>query len=510
MSIALTIWRAHLKSLRNESRHDTQMRLALGVVLVFNIIAGLWSANQLSARLHQWQAIGSPALDAGLWSLCWLTWSGMSFFAVLGSIRLAFSGDEAQLLFVLPIASASRFRTLYGLFFVENLWNWLLLEVGVTSYVLVSSLGWHALPWLVLLQLGIGIVVLCTLVVTLWVIYYLIPRERVKARIWVTMGTAITLLLSLALSFASKGSVNPNALLIWFRPEYVIPLFALLLAIALGPFANPLGRLYIAAFQTTQSWDRSRKPLTVPGLHVLTSIFTRHRTLTGALWVKSLLSQSRNVFFWLRLVMIVIGVALFPLAHTAIAHYGFSVVPLVSAYAAGLSLLHVIEVAPNAISGEGNRLALYLTAPLALSRILRAKLILFLLPVLSESILIGLLLSWQLALALDQVAFALAAIVSMVLGNVTLLVLGSAWDVDLNLAIEGTLQAILQEEMPISPRKMGLFNLSVLLFALMFLLLWKVPAPLALAGLVVLNALILVGMWKFSQAQLRRRIQAAR
>jgi hypothetical protein len=178
-----------------------------------------------------------------------------------------------------------------------------------------------------------------------------------------------------------------------------------------------------------------------------------------------------------------------------------------SAGLSGLSLLHIIEVAPNAISGEGNRLALYLTAPLALSHILRAKLILFLLPVLSESIVIGLLLSWQLALALNQVAFALAAIVLIVLGNVTLLVLGSAWDENLNLAIEGTLQAILQEEVPVSPRKMGLFNLSVLLFALMFLLLWKAPALLALVGLVVLNALIIIGMWRFSHAQLRGRIQ---
>jgi len=129
--------------------------------------------------------------------------------------------------------------------------------------------------------------------------------------------------------------------------------------------------------------------------------------------------------------------------------------------------------------------------------------------VLSESILIGILLSWQLALALNQVALALAATALIVLGNVTLLVLGSAWDEDLNLAIEGTLQAILQEEMPVSPRKMGLFNLSVLLFMLMFLLLWKAPALLALAGLVVLNACILIGVWRFSHAQLRRRIQDA-
>jgi len=503
MSIALTIWRAHLKSLRNVSRHDAQMRLALAIMLAFNIIAGLWSADQLSIRLHQWQTMGSPALDAGLQSLCWLTWGGMSFFAALGSIRLAFSGDEAQLLIALPIASASRFRTLYGLFFVENLWNWLLLEVGVTSYVFVSSLGWRALLWLVLLQLGIGIVVLCTLVVTLWVIYYLVPRGRVKARIWVTIAAAITLLLWSGLSLAFKES----ALLLWFRPEYVIPLFALLLAIALGPFAGPLGRLYMAAFQTSEGWDRSRRPLPMPGLRVLTSIFTRRRTLTGALWVKSLLSQSRNIIFWLRLAMVVIGVALFPLVHTAIAHYGFPDVTLLAGYAAGLSLLHVIEVAPNAISGEGNRLALYLTAPLALWRILRAKLILFLLPVLSESIVIGILLSWQLALALNQVVLALAATALIVLGNVTLLVLGSAWDEDLNLAIEGTLQAILQEEMPVSPRKMGLFNLSVLLFVLMFLLLWKAPALLALSGLVVLNASILIGVWRFSHAQLRRRIK---
>jgi hypothetical protein len=505
MSTMVTIWRMQLRSLRNAVRYDTRMRVALAVGLAFSVVIGLWSAGQLSLRLHQWQMQGPGAVDTGLWLLCWLTWSGMIGLTILSGVLRAWGDDEALVLFSLPLTAATRFRVLFGAFFIENLWAWLLLEVGVTGYVLLSMLGWHALIWLVLLQLGVAVAVLCTQVSMFLMIHYLFPRARRKMRRAVAVGLGLMLVALLLLNL--KGTLDVQPLMLWLHPEFVIVLFVLLLVGGLGPLAEPAGRLYGAAFATTQSWDRSRKATTLPGLRVLTGVFARRRTLTGALFVRMLLSQSRSFVAWGRLGMVLIILMLFPQLHAVAAQAGWSDMLFVVGFAAGLALLGVAEQAPSAISGEANRLILYLSAPLALSDLLRAKLLLFVLPILIQGLALALFLAWRFALAPDQVGFALVVTALLVVGTLPLFVWGSAWDEDLSLVVEGATQTILQEETPITPRRMWLLTLGSASFAGMVLLLWKFPPELALTALVVFDAAITAGMWHVGRAQLWRVIR---
>jgi hypothetical protein len=505
MKIILTIWQAQLKSLYNAARHDQRMQIALAIGLAFTFIFAIWSANQLSQHLHWWQLQGPGAVDAGLWSLCLLTWSGMSTITILTSTMRTLSDEESLVLFFLPIPPATRFRALLGSFFIGNLWNWLLLELGVTGYIFVSVLGWHALVWLLVLQLGVGISVLCTLISTLLVIRYLIPNERLKTGlvIAIALGTAVSLIATslLTLQHISKTPV-PSP-----KPEIIIVLFVIFLIAALGPGANSFGTLYEAAFQTMQSWDRSRRAATIPGIRSLTRVLARQRTLTGALFVKMLLSQSRNVLAWLRIGVVLIVLAFFPQLHTLAAHYGWPDTLYVVGLAAGLALVSVVEQAPSAISGEANRLLLYLTAPVKWASFLRAKLLLFTLPILIEGIAIGLFLDWHFELSPAQSAFALAEIILIVVGILAVFVLGSAWDEDLNQAVEGAMQTLLQEEVLIAPRRIWLFNLGIATFLGMLLLLWKLPPMLSQAALVLLDTTILAIMWQFGLAQLRRLVR---
>ena len=133
----------HLKSARNAAIHDTRIKIALGFLFVLNIGISAWSSNQLLQHLHQWQMQGPVAIRMGLWSLCLLTWSGMGAFSILGAQR-AVSGDEAALLFTLPIPPATRFRTIFVLFFIQK-WYVLLLQFCVVGYALISTLGWLSL-----------------------------------------------------------------------------------------------------------------------------------------------------------------------------------------------------------------------------------------------------------------------------------------------------------------------------------------------------------------------------
>lgn len=499
MNTILTIWRADLKSLRNAARRDTRMQVALAFTFAFNLAFSAWSITQLAVHIQQWQAAGPGAVNAGLWSLCLLTWSGLSFFTIIG-VQRALSDNKSMLLFTLPIEPATRFRALFGSFFIENLWPWLLLQAMIPGYTLPFRLGWRALAWLFALESGIIITVFCTLIATLLVIRYLLPHGRIKVRI----ATALALALILALIALFAAKIAPGVVASWPRPEIIGLLFTLLLIVVLGPGAAPCGRLYAGAFYTLQSRDRARRAFTLPGARALSRIFERRRDLVGALFARAAFNQSRNLLTWLRLALILVALMFFSPLRSALAHYGFPDTLLAAGYAAGLAILQIIETGPCAISGEGTRLALYLTAPFDLLSILRAKLALFLLPVLAEGSAVALFLSWRLGLTLSHVCFVIVAAALIVIGCTTLPVLGSVWDLDLNLVVEGATEAILQEEAPVSPRRMALFNLCLLLFGAMFLLLWKLPAVAVLAGLIALDLALIIGMQSLSCKHLQK------
>src|SRR5437588_339832 len=184
MSTLHTLWQAQLTSIRNARRYDKRMRMAFVCIIAFDIAIGTWSGSQLMAHIAQWQAMGSAALNTGLWSICLLAWGGISSITILESLQQGFSDDVSLLLFTLPIAPATRFRALYSIFFISRLWNWLFLETGITGVALVMTLGWQqALPWLVLLQLGVGCAVYASMVATFAFVRYILPQRKTKVRI---------------------------------------------------------------------------------------------------------------------------------------------------------------------------------------------------------------------------------------------------------------------------------------------------------------------------------------
>lgn len=508
MSASMTIWRAHFRSLGNAARYDARMRVALIVGPIFSLLIGLWGESQLSHQLKAWLAQGPAALETGLWTLCLLAWSGMFGLALLSGLLRTFGDDEALLLFTQPLTPATRFRILYGSFFIENLWTWLLLEIGITGYVLVSVLGWQALTWLALLQLGVAVTILSVLLSALLAIQYLLPRRRRKTCIVVVTLFALLGVCLIGVLFLKARSVQATHVSIsWPRPELVSALFVVFLAVCLGPLARPLGRLYSAAFPTVQGWNRSRKAFTFPCIHALTRLLARRRTLTGALFVKMLLSQSRNFISWGRLAIALLVLAFFPQIHTVTVHVGWSDPLFVAVFAAALALFGVVEQAPGAISGEANRLTLYLVAPLTSANLLCAKLLLFALPVLLQGLAASIFLAWHFALPIGQAGFALSAMALVILGILTLLVWGSTWDEDLNMTIEGAMQTMLHEETAITPRRMWLLNLALISFALMVLVLWKLPPVLAIVSLIGFDIIVLLGMWRVSYIQLKRWVQ---
>ncbi len=508
MNALRIVWHAHFTSLRNASRYNARTRVAASILIIFNIGVSFWSIPQLLTRLHQWQVLGQATLNTNLWLLCIDAWIGMSLFSIIGMLR-AMGSDETLLLFTLPIPSATRFRIFYSTFFIQNLWNWLLLEVGCIGYVLTAALGVQGLLWLLLLQCGTAVSVSCALILALLFIRYVLFPEQVKTRI-ITIALCVALGLVLALSLfsqARKQEILQGSLsLAHLNPVLVLFLLLGVFLVIIGPLSEHLGNLYTAAFRSIQSGGNAKNAFTLPGIHLINSIIARRSSVSRAFFVKSLLNQSRNWFFWLRIILVVVLIALFPLVHLFINRYGVSTILQVVAYASGVVVWHVLEVAPSAISGEANRLTLYLIAPLKLSQIIRAKLVLFILPLLIEGSLITLFLSWQVRLSLGQLWFVLSAVSCVIAASIALPVLGSAWDEDLEVTVEGRVQAILQEEAPVSPKRIGLLNITVMLSIGMMLLLWKMSAIFALASLAGIVVVVLIGMWRFSTVYIQKKL----
>lgn len=486
MNATLAIWRAHAISARNALRYDRRMQVALGMGLFVGLALSWWGSSRLYVAIQSWHHQGGQATTGGLWLLCLGIWLGMGLLSIPTAWSML-SNDEAVLLLTLPLPPATRFRTLIGSLFLNNVPIGVL-QILVTGYVLVSSLGWYGLLWLVILQSGAIVAVACFQVITFFIVRGVFsPRHR-----WPAIGASLA---AVALCYV-LAVASPSAVENWIRPELIGICLLLLLIAMLGPGATSPGRLYVATCYAVQNRDRALSAFVFPGAWALRRLSERQRNLEGALYAKALAIQGRNLFFWGRLVVAYVLLALFPLLRGALNHYGFSLTVLVGDYAALLPVIHVIETAPNAISGEAACLAFYITAPLRPSQVLRAKLLVFLLPVLGEGFVMGIILSWLNRLSLLQAGDALLLVLLIIPGALCLLVWGSAWDADLNRNVEGATERLLQEEGPFSPRRMLLFQISLCYLAVTILLCWKLPFALAISALLGLDAVIMLGMWR--------------
>lgn len=164
----------------------------------------------------------------------------------------------------------------------------------------------------------------------------------------------------------------------------------------------------------------------------------------------------------------------------------------------------MIDGAASPVGGEGNRLALYLTAPISAATFLRAKLIVLLVPMLIGGLIVTSVLSWWADLSLPAYLSALALVGLLITSCTAIFVYGSTWDADLGMEVEGAIQSLVLEEAPITPRRIMLVNLSLVLAAVQLFLLWLLPAGAAILALAMTDGVLLVVLQRFGAAQLHR------
>ena len=499
MNATLMALKAQIQSACNAVRDEPRMKMATLVMLLIDAGLTWWGVTRLRVSVQQWQTQGT--ITQHLLQLCLFSCIGIAVLTVIMSVQHLLDSDEALVLFTLPLPSATRFRVLYCTILIGNMWSWILLEAVASGYALFPFLGWQTLEWVALLEVGALFAVLCAIIAILCVIrYVLVSRHWTLWLAFIVCIVAIEAFFSLLASRGQEFLIAINNI----HAEWFIGAYSFMLLLALGPCANVLGSLYVQALLVTQRWDRSRRLFTLPGIRLIVNMLAKRRTLMSALMTKMLLSQSRNPFAWLRIGVLMVISFLFVPLHTLALHAGWSNMLFVAVYAAVLGIVPVVEQAPSAISGEANRLTLYLVAPFDISSLLRARLIQFLLPSVSIELIASFVCSWQLHLALGQLIVVICMMLLLVAGILTVMVCGSVLDEDMNLAVEGTLQSIMQEEGPMTPKRMGVFNLGVAVFVGMVLVLWKVPMGMALPVLMGVDAGLVFGLWRLGCVGLQR------
>jgi hypothetical protein len=504
MNILRTIWRASLRSSSNAIHRDARSRLALILSLVVQLTLGVWGILRLLPVLSTWQAAGTLALQQHLWLTWLLAWLLIALFAALATYQYGLASDEALLLLIQPLSPATRLRALYGQVFLRGIASWLIFEVASAGTALVLALGWTALPWLLLLIAGASLVAWLALIATLLFLRLIVPYLR---QILELIASAVVLLTLLSLIIhLTPRSISFALPTVDFSPPPLIAFVCCLicLLLAMFPLASSTGQLYLSVFLRGQGRATASRPLSPPGLRLLLILLSRSRTLTAALLGKGLLNQGRNVFAWARLLVLLIGFILFPRVRSALAPWHLSPILQVAGYASLLAVLLLIEYAPYAISSEGNRLALYLTMPRGISPFLRARLASFLVPALLTGLMGALLFGLECDLSLPTLIAPLVLVLLILTAYIAFTVLGSALDEDLNVAIEDRAQALIQEELPISPRRLQLLGLSFMLFAAQLYLAWRLPLPLALSALALLDGGVILLLWHISQSYLNR------
>ncbi|MEZ4641008.1 MAG: hypothetical protein R2856_39635 [Caldilineaceae bacterium] len=274
--------------------------------------------------------------------------------------------------------------------------------------------------------------------------------------------------------------------------------------VGLGPKATAMGRLYAVAFELMENRGRGQRAFTFPGMAALVRPLRRARALTAGLFVRAILEQNRHPLALPRLTVLPVYVLLFGLLRPHLLEMGFSKAAAAAAIGAAMGGLLLVEYGlAYALSGEGARFALYLTAPLRIESLLRAKLATVLLPVM--------LIGWG-ALAIMAAGMGVsAAELVLALGTTTLFLLGVTgfvvWagvaDVDLNAMPHGAADMLVQEELPVTPRRLQLLGAGFAVLAVGVALLWWLPLAqvLALAGLLC-GGLLWLG-WRLAQSGVR-------
>ena len=496
-----SIWiplRAHLTAQKHGMARDTCMRVTLAIQIVLDLALGIWGFQALSINVQLWQQDGEVALQTHLWLLCAGVWGGIGFFTIVAILAQGLSNDEAILFMTLPIEAAQRFRALYSLIVLEGVGNWLLMAALTVGLPLLLVLRWAMLPWLLLLIAGMAATACLSILVTLLVVRYVLPHIKTTLLLTVLVSAGLE---TLVLVLATKG-VTIQLPFVGLSPLLVSLVCLVCLLLGLGPCASSIGMLYQQAFYILQGRSAGHVALTLPGIRLLCVSISSARTPFGAMLYKGLLYQSRSIFTWGRIGILIVFIALFPLIQKPLAGYDIVGIKLVMVYALLLAILTIFEYVTYAVSSEGARLSLYLVAPLKTSTYLRVRLAVYLLPGLCIGLIAGIGLSIWAGISMYETGMALLAIILALIGYTAFMVWGSASDIDTTQAPEGATQTLLLEELPATPRRLQLLGLSIALLAGLFFLTWKLPLQWTLVVLMLVDGLLLMLSWRYARHQL--------
>jgi hypothetical protein len=492
--------RVHLAAAWNGWQQDLRARVAIWIRLA--LIVGLSASGSiwLLRQLVAWQADSPATLYTNLWATLCLLWFALGALALLGALQAGFGSDETRLLMTLPIAHAAHFRILFGVVLLEQSGAPLALLTLGSGIALLLVLGISGLGWLLLLLIGGAAAIWLVLMGLILILRYGLPHPR--RLVW-TMLLGLILVEGLTLLFGSEGPWTMD-IGEWLSPLPVTLAIFALLAIGLGPLADWSGRQYVVAFQMAEGRGNRRIALILPGMRGLLLPLMRQRNLTAGLLSRAILEQNRHPLALPRLAVLPVYLLLFGMLRPRLHALGFSESSAAAATGAVMGGLILLEYGlAYALSGEGARLALYLTAPLRTGNLLRAKLLTVLPPVM--------IISWLAVIAMTAGTSASTADLILAAGTTTLFLIGVTgfvvWagvaDVDLNALPSGTADLLLQEELPVTPRRIQLLGISFLILAVAIGLLWWLPLGqvLALAGLLC-GGLLWIG-WRLAQSGMR-------
>lgn len=464
--------------------------LRLAIALIWALVSFVW----LLTRINAWHDAGGDLFDQRMLALTFFTFTGVAAVTALNMLQAGIGGDEALTWLLLPMTPADRFRiAVVRVMFARD--GALAFTTVLTSAVAISlSDPMWALVALVAGWLGVvagasGAV----FGVRLW------SREsRGLGKVAVVPMLAVVAVPGVTLW---SGAAPP------LSPPVIAPIIGLLLVLSLtgmtGGRATRLGTTYVRAVQLANTPSLPRTVRRIPGVRMLVRWLDPRRTPVAAMIAKDLLVQSRDWFFSLRLLVFFGSLPIFLQLRQLETVSGWPIVPTLAIFAAVLTTYSLIDTSPSPIGSEGERLNLWLVAPVTGADLLKAKLAVFLAPLLLQGVATVLMIGWWTGLAGTELVVALTFTVLLVAGPVTFIVLGSAFDLRLDVPLESGLPTTIHEHVPHTPQRLWLLNISVVIVGLMGFVAWRVPAVGAVAILAAIDILVATVTWVAARRVLR-------
>jgi len=427
VSQLITVLRWRWRAGWNQVVGNGRSQIALLFFLSLNVGLLVWGRRVLARQLS---GLSGDELTNQIWLILVGLLVAIALFALLRTAQTCLANPETALLLTQPLSPKSYWWISFGEVFGTAVLPWLIVWTGLLYWVLSSLEGvtaWWWCGWLFSAALLLTAVVMVTMAALLsqrWagLLFTLVGMVCLISGPWVNVATALVLNLFVLVGFFFVAHFGGNLLADAYREA--------------AKFTGGQSRLKLPERYSPAHW------------------LLRWRTPFAALVVRELRSQSRNWLSWGRLVALGVYLTFLPTLQRFLQGLDASleVQIIIPAVLFGLGL--VLEYAPYAFSGEGNRFTLWLVAPLKLRTILNGRLFIYLLPALAGAFGLSSILAWQMKLTLIELGRVTAVIILFLLLIQLIYVWVSSWDLDLNLSAEGFIQTLLIEEAPINPKRL--------------------------------------------------------